>query len=44
MNAHTCSRRDVVAFAEDGTSISLCHPTATRDELIDFAESLVPVP
>jgi hypothetical protein len=33
----------VVAFAEDGTSISLCHPTATGDELIDLAESLVPL-
>jgi hypothetical protein len=33
-----------VVFAEDDTSIRLLHSTATRDELVDFAEALVPVP
>jgi hypothetical protein len=32
-----------IVFAEDDTSIRLWHSTATRDELIDLAESLVPL-
>ena len=37
-------RPEEIVFAEGETSIRLWHPTATGAELIDYAESLVPLP